>query len=838
MMDVSEYTESYQAEVVQNNLMDQISLLNKWIDMKKNTVNIYSVELSAKLKSKSNSEEINKAISLLADQDKDFVNVFYTSEEGQNVVSGGRKPRVDGRDRDWYKGALLNDSFISKPYIDILTGKYVLTISQSVFGPKSEVIGVLGVDIYLDTLFRRIEIIDESTIAAIMLLDRQNRLLYIDNIDLKQITFTNEMTFSEIEQKINPKYSHIQVTLPDLYSTLYIYTKPNDYYTTFINYNIDFWMAILAGGLGLFLLLWYLSSTLSSPIKVLSETIKEITLGEYQLRVVDKNDQDLTEIIDLFNKLDNHIKQSILEIEWMNASLKEANAVLEIKNTELFQSLEFLKETNTNLKRSERMYTNLIDNLDALIWIVDIEGKLQYANEKFCNVIGISNNQFSDFNLRDFVQDLRQVESFEGVGFFKKRDFLNIELTLQPIDFSREINISTNSTLIFKESTVVAIQFIARDISDEKQMYTKYFDKNKELMIINDISRSLTSKDDINSILQFITDRISQLLNVSGVTVRMLDENGTLSMKAISGYLMTTTFPYDPHIDYSHMGYALKHERIMSFRDPTDLFMDEPFFGEVLTRVHQVAYFPLYNKNSKYGVLAIISEIELDADKISILKSLSENASMAIEKALLFEKLKNNYFQTIEALSRAVEEKVPNYKNHTKRVASLAVMIAKKFYLSQKDLDDIFISGLLHDIGKLGVEDDILTRKEALTEEESEKLALHVEVGKKILEPIGLNNQIMEGIYLHHKHYDLTGYPKLVEIDKLPLFARIIGTADAFDASLIEHETSNLEILEVFKLVLSDMKALAGIEFCPEVIIALEELINKEDANVLSIFTS
>lgn len=835
-LDVSEYTNTYRSEVVEQNLMDQIHMLNKWIDMKKSTVQIYTAELSAKLKSSSSVEDISNAISLLAAQDEDFINVYYTSESGRNVVSGGRQPKVDGREREWYKGAVLNDMFISKPYIDVLTGQYVLTISKSVFGEKSKIIGVLGVDIYLDTLFKRIDIIDESSIAAILLLDRHEKLLYANNIAIKRVNLISGMTMTQIKDSINPEYKSISVNLPDLFSTLYIYTKPNDYYALFLNSNMDFWLAIVAGGLGLFILLWYMSSTLANPIRLLSDTIRDITIGEYRPRKVDKRDEDLAEIIELFNQLDYHIKQNIIEIERMNNSLREANNVLEDKNNELSNSLEILSQTNDHLKQSEKLYSNLIDNLDALIWIADLNGVIEYANEQFCNVIGVNSELFNSVTLRDFIVDLKEVESFEGIGFFRNRDFSNMELKLQTFDFSREISVSVNSTLITKEGQVVAIQFIARNISDEKLLYSKYFDKNKELMIINDISRSLTSKEDLPGILQFITDRISHLLNVSGVTIRMLEEDGYLRMKAISGHLMSSTFPYDPFVDESHMGYALMHERIMTFKEEKDLFMKEPFFEEVLKKVHEIAYFPLYNGSSKFGVLSIISEVSLDADKINILKTLSENASMAIEKSLLFEKLKNNYFKTIEALSQAVEEKVPNYKDHTKRVATLSRLIAKKFYLSEKDLDDIYISGLLHDIGKLGVEDDILVNESQLTEAEEEKLALHVEVGRKILEPIGLNQQIMDGIYLHHKHYDLSGYPKHVHIERLPLFARIIGTADALDAHIIERceqEVVSYEaVVETFKV----MTNLSGIEFCPEVLLALEEVIRELPEELMHAF--
>lgn len=108
--------------------------------------------------------------------------------------------------------------------------------------------------------------------------------------------------------------------------------------------------------------------------------------------------------------------------------------------------------------------------------------------------------------------------------------------------------------------------------------------------------------------------------------------------------------------------------------------------------------------------------------------------------------------------------------------------MAKYLNLSNKMCEDIKIAGILHDIGKIGISDAILTKPGRLTEDEYKEITQHPIIGSKILENVGLSDTIMNAIKYHHKRYDLKGYPKEEEIDELPIEACIIGVADAFDA--------------------------------------------------------
>lgn len=832
-MDVSDYTAHYKKEVIETNLEAQVNLVNDWFSIQENIIKNYATMMSKAAADEEPSASLKAFVDVFEKQESAFSNVYYTSEKGLNVISGGQSPRVDGRERLWYKGAKVRDFYVSMPYIDSITNNYVVTLAVEVLDQEGNFIGVLGADLPLVDLFERIQLHTYDMIEAVCITDPSDKVLYYEDFSNKTAKSKGSTDVARIYRDLESKNERIRINLSSMKASLNVYLYNDRYLTELINYNYNFWIAISAGFIGILVVLWYLSKLLAAPIRALSKSIKNLPDQEDQTNISQEMmDADLWEIVSLFKRLDVHINDNIKQINQMNENMKEANLILEHKNEEFRNSLAELYSANSDLKQSEKIYQNLINNIEEMIWIVDLNGKVTYANDMFYQTLGQEAVLVPDLYLKDFISDIRESGQFDGIGFFSKRDFFDLELKLDYASAHKHLDLLVNTTVIYFKQAPISIQFIARDVTAEKQLYHQYYQKNREMMIMNDISRLLTMKEDLNSILQLITDRISNLLNVSGVSVRMLEpDTNYLRMAAYSGQAVNKIYPEDPSLD-SHMGLALREERIISLTGATDLVFSDTYLEEVLQRVGAIYYFPLCNRENRFGVLTVIAKTPLEPDKIKLLKSLSENASTAIEKATLFERLRNNYLMTIEALSNALEEKVFNYKNHTKRVAEFSRLIAERFYLSQKDLDDIYISGLLHDIGKLGIADDILNHEDLMNEHEAALMRDHVEIGRRIIEPIGLNEQIVDGIYLHHKNFDLSGYPEDLELERLPLFARIIGLADAFDSELIEarvHSDWELETvmdrLEVYKETL----------YCPEVLSALWELIRDNRERVIQI---
>lgn len=167
----------------------------------------------------------------------------------------------------------------------------------------------------------------------------------------------------------------------------------------------------------------------------------------------------------------------------------------------------------------------------------------------------------------------------------------------------------------------------------------------------------------------------------------------------------------------------------------------------------------------------------------------------------LTEKINAIYLGTIATLALAMESRDPYTYGHSSRVAEIAVRIAKKMGLARSEQNLIKTAGLLHDIGKFGIREDILRKKEPLTGEEYDHIRQHPLIGASILSPIKLLKNIIPYIYYHHEHVDGTGYLHK-KGSEIPLAARILSVADAYDAMTTDRPYRNAlkreEILKIF----------------------------------------
>jgi HD-GYP domain-containing protein (c-di-GMP phosphodiesterase class II) len=140
------------------------------------------------------------------------------------------------------------------------------------------------------------------------------------------------------------------------------------------------------------------------------------------------------------------------------------------------------------------------------------------------------------------------------------------------------------------------------------------------------------------------------------------------------------------------------------------------------------------------------------------------------------------FLGTIRALAAAIDEKDPYTRGHSERVNKYSVVLARRLGLSKKEVRDIHVSSLLHDIGKIGVDDRILRKPGALTPEEFEEMKKHPEKGANIMAPIQQMRDIIPGIHYHHEKFGGGGYPKGLKGEQIPFMARLICVADSFDA--------------------------------------------------------
>jgi len=181
------------------------------------------------------------------------------------------------------------------------------------------------------------------------------------------------------------------------------------------------------------------------------------------------------------------------------------------------------------------------------------------------------------------------------------------------------------------------------------------------------------------------------------------------------------------------------------------------------------------------------------------------------------------FIGSIRMLAAAIDEKDPYTRGHSGRVAKYSMLIGQELGLSSAELDKLRIAALLHDVGKIGVEDRVLKKPGSLTPEEFGLMKQHTVKGANIMRPVSQLKEMLPGIELHHEHMDGRGYPYGLQGQQIPLMARIIGVADTLDAM-----TTNRPYQSAMDLTyaLDRIRALTGSKFDSVVVTALESAVS------------
>lgn len=246
---------------------------------------------------------------------------------------------------------------------------------------------------------------------------------------------------------------------------------------------------------------------------------------------------------------------------------------------------------------------------------------------------------------------------------------------------------------------------------------------------------------------------------------------------------------------------------------------------------------PSYFQSRLLGILLLgnkLKKASFHRDELTFFIALAHDVAMAIQNAQLFEELqkeienkKRLFLETTKALATTIDAKDHYTHGHTERVTQLSLAIAKKLIISHritvdpKFMEDLNMTALLHDIGKIGVPENILNKKDFLNDEERKRINEHPLIGASILEPIQDFLRIREGVKYHHERYDGSGYPEGKKGKDIPLIASIIAVADSYDAM-----TTHRPYRAAFEKgkAIEEVKRCSGTQFHPLIIEALVEL--------------
>lgn len=214
------------------------------------------------------------------------------------------------------------------------------------------------------------------------------------------------------------------------------------------------------------------------------------------------------------------------------------------------------------------------------------------------------------------------------------------------------------------------------------------------------------------------------------------------------------------------------------------------------------------------------NEIGEFAENFNVMAEKIEDYVTRLQQAVL--ENKQLFLESIQTLAAAIDEKDPYTKGHSERVTYYSLILGRLLGLDEEALEKLRLAALLHDIGKIGIDDRILKKPDVLTPEEFEAMKQHPEKGAYIVGKIAKLRDVIPGVRHHHEQMDGNGYPLKLAGEQIPLMARIISVADTFDAMTTLRPYQKPMSTE---FVLQRIRSMTGIKFDPMVVTALEQAV-------------
>jgi putative nucleotidyltransferase with HDIG domain len=252
----------------------------------------------------------------------------------------------------------------------------------------------------------------------------------------------------------------------------------------------------------------------------------------------------------------------------------------------------------------------------------------------------------------------------------------------------------------------------------------------------------------------------------------------------------------------------------------SDALVDERFIHSrsvAHLEVRSAMCTPLINRGKVLGIVYVDSTSEANLfsrEDLALFSAVSLKAGIAIDNARLYDDLRGLFYNTVETLVRTIQAKDQYTSGHSTRVSRYALLIADKLEMSTKEKHQIYLASMLHDIGKIGVPDELLHRPGKLSDEEMDRVRHHVQLGASMIEMLGEMHPIVPLIRHHHESWDGSGYPDGMKGEEIPMISRVISVADMYDAMTSDRPYRKRRSHEE---AVNEIKATSGTKLDPRV---------------------
>jgi HD-GYP domain-containing protein (c-di-GMP phosphodiesterase class II) len=312
-------------------------------------------------------------------------------------------------------------------------------------------------------------------------------------------------------------------------------------------------------------------------------------------------------------------------------------------------------------------------------------------------------------------------------------------------------------------------------------------EKAERLALLSQLSQILNSTLDHKEIRRRAMEAATRLMKAeAGSLLLVNEEKGQLFFEVALGDREEDIKMISLNFGEGIAGWVAQHGKPLIVNSPE---RDRRFFRGVDERTkfktRNIICVPVKVKEKIVGVLEAVNKQDggkFDKEDLSLLISLADQVAVALDNSRLYQELEEMFFQTVDSLADAIEKRDPYTGGHTRRVTLYSQAIAKYLPLEPLERKWLKITSVLHDVGKIGIEDYILKKPDRLNPQEFEVIKRHSEIGAKIVEHIRQLKEIIPGVKYHHEQVNGKGYPDGLMGEDIPPLARIVAVADTYDA--------------------------------------------------------
>jgi len=783
-------------EVIENEVKDNLLLrsnvmtteINEWINRR--SIVIDGIGDYFENYNLSSEEKLNY-LEFQLEKNEMFNSIYYGDENNRMINASGWQPSTDFdlRERPWYINAVENEELVvTDAFLNASEDDLIITLAKRIKNREDQNLAVIAGDISLKELFDLVLVKKNSEKRNTYLIDANHTLLskeYNEIIGSKNVPMVYESYLNEeiIKDQALNSIELLKLNGEDFYAIKRPIDSLNWSVITLIPYN-----------------------EINQPMRQLLLTFMTIVFILISLLII---------IFFVIRKLIIRPLEQ-LEKDVINVRIKpDKKEEISTKGKFGFKILinkinELLNKINDYSKRVEfqkNKYQSLFRNSNDAMVLIDAEEKVVEINDEFNNLFGYTLEEIKGKDIDDLIvmpEEFSLSRSYND----KMKTGEKVNREAKRMHKSGElINVEINAVPIFVKGNYVGGFGIYRDIRERK------------------------ANEDRIKFLSFY-DELTELYNRRFYEIELLrlDNNRRLPLSLVIADVNGLKLVNDAFGHKQGDEVLIKTAKILKESSRTD---------DIVARLGGDEFILLLPNTSSEEAEKITNRINNEIEKVKIgavnlSVSLGWDTKISSEEDVqkIFKNAENFMYRkklnespsvhgkVIQTIIHSLHEKNPREEEHSHRVSLICEALGEALGLDRRDITDLKVVGLLHDIGKIAISDNILSKPDKLTRAEYDEIKRHSEIGYRILSSSNDLSDLADAVLHHHERWDGLGYPKGISGEDIPLMARIITVADAFVAMVSQR--SYRDAMPINK-ALEELKRNSGSQFDQTIVQAFIE---------------